>query len=358
MSEEEIAEKYVKPHLMKLGFPEELISGYGRVPIQTGPFGVCYADYMCYVVRGEERKPYMVVEVKRPGERLDYSQPEFYAFMSNAPFFAITNGEEWRWYLRGESQGKSIRLENPPTPFEIAKPEMGVPSFEISSDVQSFITSFEQKLDQDDVYCNKNDLIEHREDGCYGCPARKNCLLGDTIWHDTCSDKIRTILQEADIKSMSSENLIELFVSLLDWLMYKPPVRNVIMSAISENPEQMKKALCSLYDERISIKDRFDELRKIKGFGPFMASQFLSSVNKKKYVVIEANVLESLRSLNMIEIVPRDIRWQDYIYINEICNKLMQKGFKKRPELGLALVHNFLWHLERAYRLTGDWMRF
>jgi len=358
MSEEEIAEKYVKPYLMKLGFPDELISGYGKVPIQTGPFGVRYADYMCYVVRGENKKPYMIVEVKRLGEKLDYSQPEFYAFMSNAPFFSITNGREWRWYLRGNSQGKSIRLINPPTPFEIAKPEIRVPTFEISSDVKRFIASFEQKLDQDDVYCIKNNLTEHREDGCYGCPVRKNCLLGDTIWHATCTDRIRNILQEAHIKSMSSENLIELFGSLLDWLMYKPPVLNVILSGISENPEAMKKALYSLYDENVSIKDRFDESMKIKGFGPFMASQFLSSVNKKKYIVIEANVLEALRSLNMIEIVPQDIRGRDYLYINEVCNNLMQKGFQKWLELGLALVHNFLWHLERAYRTTGDWMGF
>lgn len=359
MSEKEIWEKYVKPYLLNLGFLEELISGYGKVPIRTSPFGVYYADGVCYIMRGEERKPYLVVEVKRPGERLDYSQPEFYAFMLNAPFFAITNGEEWNWYLKAESQGKSIPLENPPTPLEIGKSEIRAPVFEISSEVREFITSFEQKLDEDDVSCNENNLISYREDGCVGCPMR-DCLLGDAVWHATCSDRIRTILQKADIKSMSSENLIKLYESLREWLMIKRPLIDVVISEISENPEKVKRALCSLYNENISIKDRFDELSKIKGFGPFMISQLLFSVNRKKYVVIEANVLEALRSLRIVEILPRPerIRGQDYLYINEVCNNLMQKGFKKHLELGLALVHDFLWHFERAYRITGDWMAF
>ena len=140
--------------------------------------------------------------------------------------------------------------------------------------------------------------------------------------------------------------------------MIKLPNVVVIESTISKNPEEVRKVLCLLYDKYLSIKDRFDNLRKIKGFGPFIVSQLLSSVDKEKYIVIEANVLEALRSLNMIEIIPREIRGQDYLYINEICTNLMKKGFKKHLGLGLALVHNFLWHWERAYRTTGDWMHF
>jgi thermostable 8-oxoguanine DNA glycosylase len=360
MSEEEIWEKHVKPYLLKLGFPEELISGYGKVPIRTSPFGVYYADGICYVMRGEERKPYLVVEIKRPGERLDHSQPEFYAFMVNSPFFAITNGEEWRWYLKGESQGKSIPLENLPIPSEITKTEITAPPFEISSEVQKFIASFEQKLDQDEAFCDKDDILrELRKKGCAGCPI-SDCLLGDATWHATAADTIRAILQKEDIMSMSSENLLKLFKSLEPWLMFKRPVMNVIMSAISESPQEVKEALCSLYDHRISIEDRFDKLRDIKGFGPFMASQLLASVDKKKYVVIESNVLEALRTLRIVEILPRPgrIQGRDYLYINEICNNLMKEGFNKHLELGLALVHDFLWHFERAYRITGDWMSF
>ena len=37
---EEIAEKRVKPRLMKLNFLYELISGYKKVPVQTGSFRV------------------------------------------------------------------------------------------------------------------------------------------------------------------------------------------------------------------------------------------------------------------------------------------------------------------------------
>lgn len=49
MNEYEIAIKKVLPYFRdKYGWPEKLISSYGRVPIQIG-MSTVWADYVCYI---------------------------------------------------------------------------------------------------------------------------------------------------------------------------------------------------------------------------------------------------------------------------------------------------------------------
>ncbi|MEN6313456.1 MAG: hypothetical protein ABFD25_04315 [Clostridiaceae bacterium] len=65
MSEYDIAVNDVRPYLNKvLGFPEENIKGYGRVPIQVGS-SVIWADFVCYSYNRYNRgRAYCVVEVR------------------------------------------------------------------------------------------------------------------------------------------------------------------------------------------------------------------------------------------------------------------------------------------------------
>jgi len=245
--EKEIAENKVKPYLVNLGFPEELIRGYGKVAILCGPFKIKYADYVCYLRRGTEMVPYLVVEVKVPGENLDILQPEFYARMIKAPFFAVTDGDEWRWYLTGDAQGTSIRLAQPPKPYEIT---VSRPSYlkmnEISDYVKQLIENFENCLASDfeewRKHCpelkNDEDVIKVVRDDIYGFGGPyADSLFSLTVWYDMCPDEIRKEIQESDIEKMSKDDLKRLFIILDMWFIIpRPAIENKIFKRHRERP--------------------------------------------------------------------------------------------------------------------------
>lgn len=118
LSEKQIEEQIVVPFLRDyLGYDIELMRR--QFPIRFGGItGTKYADLVFFVVVNDMKKPYLVVEVKKLGSRLDVGQAESYAQRIKADYFTVTNGESWLWYktgTQGQGTSQAIRYEvHPP----------------------------------------------------------------------------------------------------------------------------------------------------------------------------------------------------------------------------------------------------
>ena len=114
--EKKVIETVIIPYFRDvLGYDIELMKR--EVPVRFGhAIGTKYADLVFYIIRNNIKRPFLVVEAKAPGEKLDIGQGESYAQRLKAPFFVITDGKRWIWYKTEEGQGNSKPLENPPIP--------------------------------------------------------------------------------------------------------------------------------------------------------------------------------------------------------------------------------------------------
>ena len=134
MKEYEVAIQKVVPFLRaQLAWPEKLISFYGRTPVQIGATTI-WADYVCYISRGQKLAPWLLVEVKKPGVSLEEEaipQAESYSLILDSPFFCVTDGNAFKFFVTGVSQGKSIPIKGlPPKPSsEFLKPDVEYISF-------------------------------------------------------------------------------------------------------------------------------------------------------------------------------------------------------------------------------------
>jgi len=120
LSERAIEEQVVIPFLRDyLGYDADLMRK--QFPVRFGgTSGTKYADLVCFVVVNDVKKPYLVVEVKKPEAQLDIGQAESYAQQIKADYFTVTNGETWLWYKTGTSgQGSSRTIK-----FEVPSPKM------------------------------------------------------------------------------------------------------------------------------------------------------------------------------------------------------------------------------------------
>lgn len=118
LSEKQVEEQIVIPFLRDyLGYDIDLMRR--QFPIRFGGVtGTKYADLVFFVVVNDVKKPYLVVEAKRLGTRLDVGQAESYAQRIKADYFAVTNGETWLWHktgTRGQGTSQAIKYEvHPP----------------------------------------------------------------------------------------------------------------------------------------------------------------------------------------------------------------------------------------------------
>ena len=118
MSEKEIAEKKVIPHLEELGYPKELISEYEevRVPVASA---TGKADIVIWSLDNNDVKvPYLVVEVKKARSSLNNAldQALIYSRCLPSPFFMVTDGEEYLSYQRLSNSW--IQIESIPIPVK------------------------------------------------------------------------------------------------------------------------------------------------------------------------------------------------------------------------------------------------
>lgn len=338
MNEYEIATQKVLPYIRdNLGWPEQLISAYGRVPVQIGGATV-WADFVCYISRDQKAVPWLLFEVKQLGILLEqaFPQAESYSLILGAPFFCVTNGEEFRFYMTGVSQGKSTNLHKlPPIPS---------PDYLITG-VEHI--SFPQQID------NLIDLfIVGLQD--------ENKFLEDTKRHDQSVKQLHEkVFERIDLISPQ-----ELKKTLEENIMIKPPNKRQVFAHIDENFEEFKEILKFIRDLSgdaiANINKMLDRTGtfNIKGGGIFFITQLLASAHPNQYVVLEENVSRALRNLGVTEILVKNDTANGYVYINEICKKLFKDKMENRLSnygFGLAAVHNFLWHYYVYYRTTKKW---
>jgi len=341
LKEYEVALEKVLPFLRdQLGWPEELISSYGRTPVQIGATTV-WADYVCYISQGQKLVPWLLVEVKQPRVILEEEavpQAESYSLILNSPFFCVTNGDVFKFFVTGPFQGKSIRIESlPPKPSsEFLKGDIKDIFFPPHLDtlVDSFILGL------------KNE----------------NRFRGDTKWHDDAPKR----LYQRVFSRIDSISARELKDSFNENLMLKPPNKRQLFRQIDEDFDKFRKVLKFIRefkgDPVVNINkllDKKGDLHLERG-GIFFVTQLLAGAHPNAYVVLEENVSKSLRFLKVTEILVKNDTVNGYMYVNEICKKLYEEKMKPKLhnngfDFGLAAVHNFLWHYYVQYRKKGKW---
>ncbi len=341
MKEYKVALEKVSPFLRdQLGWPEELISSYGRTPVQIGTTTV-WADYVCYMSRGQKLLPWLLVEVKQVGVSLEEEaipQAESYSLILNSPFFCVTDGDVFKFFATGPSQGKSIRIKSlPPQPSsEFLKGDIKDIFFPPHLDtlVDSFILGL------------KNE----------------SKFRDDTQWHDDATKR----LYQGVLSRIDSISPCELKSSFDESLMLKPPNRRQLFRQIDEDFDKFREVLKFIHDFKgdpvvniSKLLDRKGDLHLERG-GIFFVTQLLAGAHPNAYVVLEENVSKSLRFLKITDILVKNDTANGYVYVNEICKRLYEEKIKPKLhnngfDFGLAAVHNFLWHYYVHYQKEGKW---
>lgn len=339
MNEYEIATTRVRPYLTDtLRWPDQLISNYGRVPVQIGGATV-WADLVCYISDHQRATPWLLVEVKRPGESIEQAVPqaESYAIILGARFFAVTDGDNYQYYMTGASQGRAIRLDGASTLPATSHLETGAEFIHFPSVLDSLADQFVIGLQKEPKF------------------------LDDTKYHDRCSKQ----LNEKIFQQLGKTTQQGLKQAIEDHFMMKTPNRNTIFGEIDNNFPKVQKFLEFIADfsgdpvKNINYLCDDSSAPKIRGGGLFFITQLLAAAHPDKYVVLEENVSKALRHLGVIDILVQNDTGNGYVYINEICKKLYQDKLKNRLkefDFGMsAATHNFLWHYYVHYREKHIW---
>lgn len=338
MNELEVATGKVFPYIRdNLGWPEQLISAYGRVPVQIGGSTV-WADFVCYISKNQKAVPWLLIEVKQTGISLEQALPqaESYSLILGAPFFCVTDGDKFDFYMTGYSQGKSISLQSSPP----------IPSSEYLATGVEYI-SFPPLVDTlIDLF-----LIGLKEESKF---------LDDTKRHDENAKQ----LHEKVFLSIDSLLPQELEETLRKHMMMKRPNTNLIFKQIDEDWSKFKRVLKFISDFAGDAVINIDKLVDkegslyIKGCGIFFITQLLAGAHPNEYVALEENISKALRHLGVTDILVKNDTANGYVYINEICKKLFKNKLEDRLKdygFGLTAVHNFLWHYYKYYRTTKRW---
>lgn len=339
MNEYEIATTKVRPYLTEtLRWPYQLISNYGRVPVQIGGATV-WADFVCYISDHQKAAPWLLVEVKRPGESIEQAVPqaESYAIILGARFFVVTDGVDYQFYMTGGSQGRAIQLDG----------VLSLPTTTYLNTGAEFIY-FPPMLDT---------LVDEFVTGLHKEPK----FLDDTKYHDKC---VRQLNQKI-FQRLNKITQQELKQAIEDHVMMKPPNRNTVFGEIDKDFPKVKKFLAFLDEfsgdpvENVNALCNDSSALKIRGGGIFFVTQLLAAAHPDEYVVLEENVSRALRHLGITDILVQNDTGNGYVYINEICTKLYQDKLKNRLkefDFGMsAATHNFLWHYYVHYRENGIW---
>jgi len=341
MNEYEVAENRVIPYIKEqLKWPSELISPYGRVPVQVGGSTV-WADIVCYITRSQKVVPWILMEVKRPEIGLiseAIPQAESYSLILNAPFFCVTDGNEYEYFITGNSQGTSIALDGiPPKPAE-----------EFLQSGVHFI-SFPKQLD---------DLIELF---ILGLENEKD-FYDDTEGHFTDTNNLHTnVFQRLDVITPA-----ELKTTIENSIMMKIPNRQKLFLQIDGEFDKVIKTLKFIKELKNGPIEVINELLsknskyRLKHCAIFTITQLLAGAHPTEFIILKEEVSKTLKLLNITDIIVKNDTVNGYIYINEICNKLYQYKIKTKLvendlDFGLAAVHNFLYHYYRHYRVKQVW---
>ncbi len=353
MSEKEIAETLVKPYLLEMGFTEDLVSDYDCVLVQFGTM-IGRVDFVAYSLKGEQKLPFLVVEVKTSISSMDQIQAESYAQRLNAPFFAVTDGKDWHWFLTGKGQSNSLRLQECPLPLVHENDHHLRSTINNRKDLEEFISIYENRLELDIQKCPVNfkkcSFMERPYMECVGC------LVGNNCWLKWSLDKLQTFY--ANYQKMPTMGIIDVLGSGdILWNVY-PQNRRMISEWVSKNLYETRNIISYLLDEDTTVENRFDNLVSgdyhIPGIGSFIVTMLLAGINREKYTVISNTNLQGILRLGLIDLQPTKMTGIDYPNFNKVMLKLSEK-FKDKFGFGKTiLVHDFTF-LIGNYLDTGRW---
>ena len=349
MKEKEIAENKIIPYLEKLGWPLELVSQYGRVPVQMGT-DVKWADIVLYIVKNNVKIPYLVLEVKSNLNNIEDAkkQAESYSKFLNTNYFGITDGENHFFFLRN-NRGDVIPIKDLPMPDNecllITEKTKSKPDF------MSYKEGEIEKIEYPRELYKKLDryfeMLKNDENFSSGISA----LHDVRDIHFALIEKLKKIFNNIDkLKSKEFKNIFD-----DGTILCKLPNKNRIFEDVDKNFNKIKKFLRIIknFNGDPEILQRLLDTKNklhIKGMGIYYITQFLYGAQPEKFVVIEDNLIETLQRLGLIDVhVKKNAK--GYLFINDICKKLNATIFKdyvekygKEFDFGLANVHNFLWH--------------
>lgn len=339
MNEYEIATAMVLPYLYeKVGWPKELISAYGRVPVQIGTNTV-WADYVCYITQNSRTIPWLLIEVKQKGVPLEQAVPqaESYSLILGTPFFCVTDGEAYKFFVTGSSQGKSVPLQGYPPIPENEYLDTQIDRISFPPIIDSLIDLF---------------LFGLKEEAEF---------FKDTKDHDVAVKQLKqNVFNKLD--SITPQELKNQFDN---YMMMKIPNRNRLFEQIDNDFEKVKNVLKLILDIPLNTIGNLQKLLdksepvSLKGGGIFFITQLLAGAHPNEYVVLEENISKALRYLGITDIMVKNDTANGYIYVNEICKKLYRDKLEHRLTdygFGLAAVHNFLWHYYVNYRVSNKWL--
>jgi hypothetical protein len=333
MSEIDVAFNKVKPYLKSIGFNDDNIRGYGRVPVQNGT-KVSWADFVCYhFSKFNQRKAFCVVEVKECSDKdveLSIPQAESYSQRLDAPFFCCTNGDKHMWFMTGRSQGDYIRLENAPTlPTKelLKKPaKVFIPSVLLES-----IRHFETKIKE------------------------KKGIYEDSKWHHDATENLHRVI--ADQKLRQDKLLV---LTTLQNETMKSMGKSTVLQHINSNYYVFLKLLDHLRDTNVPIDIRINNCigkhatYGIPQAGLFFVTQLLAGLFPLEYTVIHPDAAIAVQKFELSDIHLQANTVNEYLYFNEICVEL-NNHFENPFHFNLSYVHNFLWHYEKEYSRNGYW---
>jgi len=311
LDEKKLAEKQVLSKLIELGFDESLIPPYGTYSIRVGS-STRMVDYI--VLLGMEEAPYLVVEVKVDSDDFDLPQVQSYALLVNAPFFALTNGNIWKFYLNGGELERYIEIDQVPMPLEI------IGDHDKQGKLINKILELVEYLDGQDEHWFYRGLEYHME----------------------YLDELESGLK--DPLNLSRRELIDLLTSL--GIMNDKRNQPRVIASILYSEEKVKKSLIHLINSKLPLEKRYDNLvrkdsqYKINGIGPLSVTRILASIDYNCFS-IDNKVLRQLARLGVCSPRSRPLTGREYSKLVEYFTRL--HDYKNFKDHGMELLHYILW---------------
>ena len=362
MNEAEIARTKVIPYLEQKGWSKQLITEYGRVPIKMG-VDVKYADILAFFVDANDNAfPYLIVEVKTsllPVEEIE-AQALSYSKQLDTQVFAITDGEEYRIYQR-TPWGNYIQIKDIPVPekqfLTVSEktqfhpfPFVMVAEPTTPTSMPKAYPELEPKIDN--FFKLIIERFDLRGEGNY-------TLKSDISWHYSSIKTINAMIQNIDIDNLEPEEFKNIFSN---FIMCKLPNRNKIFEVADHDFPKIQAFLKFLKDfigtpeENLARLFSINDELHINGAGPFIISQFLAGSFPRDYAIVEDNMVVTMKNLKLIDVRVHSDTPKGYLYINDMCKKLLVNVFAKKIEeykpkmpftidedFSMVVMHEFFW---------------
>ena len=255
----------------------------------------------------------------------------------------MTDGECYRFFLTGKSQGDCVELQSqPPLPSEDSLPTR-MDFVQFPPELAPLVDSFFHALKNDPEF------------------------LDDTIWHSECLEYWNKIV----FANVSGVTRRELRKGITDWMMVRRAAnRNSLLETVDNDFARIRNVLRFIADfHRDSIQDLNLLLDPrsalhIRGAGLFVITQLLASAHPGKYLILQDNIALALKDMHMTDVVVKTDVANGYIYANEVCKRIYKQKLHEKIKKGtfglakgfeLAAVTNFLWHYYVHYKKSQRW---